>query len=434
MKTRTKPKRHLFLTKNFITMLVLLVVIIATISAWFTVNKTVTADSIMVKAVSTEIDIAECIKTYNTRDGNGNLVDGEKAEGVVLSDGPGEFGDSLTFEFPNDFGSFTKDCTGDGMDLIVPEFNITKDSESVRIHGGKEVNTNASAADARSNMFSEQYVREHPDQEAPEYQYVQLEFYVRSKNKDLYLRPESCLVASTEYGTDGTNGRPLSTTLNPGDDKLSAYGSFNVDGLVGAMRVSLIGEACTTVNQTWQEVNNEVKLTATDVTSKRSPEKQILWIPRPDVYLNVNENTGNISNWSLITGVQPNTTINRQNQTINVGTINYNTNTYYSKKTGGVELVEEQITQNSKTKVSSQSKAISNNVSIPCLGSSVNITNFTYSNQLQPVSLVVDKNNTNVRDNYYVTKYTMKIWIEGTDAEARRAMDGGAFSISLYFG
>ena len=151
MKTRTKPKRRLFLTKNFITMLVLLVVIIATISAWFTQHKEVTANNMSVKALSTEIDIAPCVKKWN--DPNESWYDSTKEDFEVLTDGPGEFGESIIFDFSTDEnydGKFTKDCTGDGENMYVPDFNITNDFDSVRVNGGKDVNTGIAGRDAIS--------------------------------------------------------------------------------------------------------------------------------------------------------------------------------------------------------------------------------------------------------------------------------------------
>lgn len=54
----------------------------------------------------------------------------------VDSDGPGEFSDKISF----DDVLLTKDCTGDGVSFIVPEFNVTNDFEMVRRENGKDVN------------------------------------------------------------------------------------------------------------------------------------------------------------------------------------------------------------------------------------------------------------------------------------------------------
>ena len=388
MKTHAKPKRHLFLTKNFILMLVLVVLIIMSISAWFSFNKTVDASNMVVKAVSTQIDIAESIKTYNSNY-------------EVQTDGPGEFVSTLNI----DGITLTKDCTGNGMNLIVPEFNVTKDYESVRKNGGKEVNTNLTPATATSSMASDLEKLRHPDQDAPEYQYFQYEFYVRSTNPDLMLNAGTELVSSTEAG-----GGSLGTVLSTGDPKRSAYGDFNVDGLVGAIRVSLVGQACSSVNQSWSGNN----LTSTSaVLNNGGPVRQLLWIPRPDIHLDVNQNEGDISNWSLSTGV---TSSQYSGETYR--------HDYYQQTENGVELV----TDNTAV-VSSDFTG-----SVPTLGQSVNISNFSsYSTAPGMIDVTVDKSAPTVKAQYYVTKYTLKVWIEGTDSEARRAMDGGTFNLNLYF-
>ena len=393
-------------------MLVLLVVIIATINAWFTQHKEVTAGNMTVQALSTNIDIAPCIKTYNT------------TTYEVLTDGPGEFTKSLTF--PDDLlddektilteGNFTltKDCTGDGLLLIVPDFNITVDYESVRKTTGKDVNLTTEARAARSQQDSWKEKKLHPNDEAPEYDYIQLEFYVRSKNPDLRLSENCQLLAKTEADN---NNASVFTTPAEGSAKRSAYGNFNVDALVGAMRVSLIAEACNNVTQTWIPLSgNNYRLGTTNALQDRSsPVKQLLWVPRPDVQLNIPDTQGDISTWSL----------SQRQQSAWAS----DTNTYYQNRNdhSGVELVND---SNATTKISSGGYNGS-----PCLGSNVNISDFSSQTgfERQTVQLPVEAGNNDNKADYYVTKYTMKIWIEGSDFEARRAMDGGEFVLKLYF-
>ena len=391
MKKSTSRMRRLFLTKNFILMLVMLVLIIVAISAWFSFNKTVNANGIVVKSVSTEIDIAPCIKYYDPTYTN------------IVSDGPGEFGDSVTFR---DF-TLTKDCTGDGNTLIVPEFNVTKDYNSVRLNGGKEVNTNLGAAYAMSNEASRIAKLKNPTADAPEYQYIEFEFYVRSKNKGLLLQSDSQVLSVTE-----AQGGTLSSA--PSSEKKSAYGNFNVDALVGAIRVSLIGEGCTSVTQNWDGALVTEGERAPN-SLRGNPVKQILWNPRPDIKLHIPTDEDDITNWSILTNQTSGETF---------------TNSYYRtiNNNSAVELVKPD--NDSKTVTSSATD--SNGVRM--LGDNVNISDFSsYETDPPLINLVVSGNDTSVTDNYYVTKYTMRVWIEGTDTEARRAMDGGQFNITLNF-
>lgn len=412
MKQMTSRKRRLLLTKNLIMMLVVLVLIIVSVTAWFTVHKQVTANNMSVQALSTNIDIAPCIKTY---DNNYNVV----------TDGPGEFTNSLTFPdnleddekiiLTNGNFSLTKDCTGDGLLLIVPDFNITVDYESVRKTTGKDVNLTTEARAARSQQDSWKEKMLHPDDEVPAYDYIQLEFYVRSKNPDLRLDERSQLLGKVET-PEGGNGSVFSNPVE-GNPKRSAYGNFNVDALVGAMRVSLIAEACNNVTQTWDPLSeNNYRLGTTNALHDRSsPVKQLLWVPRPDVQLNIPDTHGDISGWSI-----------SQRQQSSWAS---NTNTYYQNLNDhlGVELVND---NNAKTKISS---GVYNGR--PCLGSNVNISDFSSQTDFErhTVQLPVEAGNNENTADYYVTKYTMKIWIEGSDFEARRAMDGGEFSLKLYF-
>lgn len=395
MTKQTSRNRRFMMSKNSIMMLVMLVVVFIAIWSWFSFNKTVSADSISVKSVSTEIDVAECIKTYDNN-------------GAVLTDGPGIFGSTLTFG-PY---SLSKDCTGDGETLIVPEFNVTNDKYSAKPYG-KEVNENLAASNAVSSLYSSEQKLLHPNEDALEYHYIQCEFYARSKNKDLLLSAESQLLSKTE--ADGGN---IFTPLSDGPKK-SENGNFNVDGVVGAIRFSLIGEGCTSCNQHWNG-NNDLIRTGTNApdTVRNTAEKQILWLPRPDVYLQVS--TGDSWNdWTL-------------EQSPSGGThsgITYH-HSYYQRKTSGtgVELVDN---------VSGGRNIISADLAsngLPRLGTNFNVSDFTYTEQLNPISgIVVDGTDITETDSYYVTKYTMKVWIEGTDAEARRAMDGGEFSLNISF-
>lgn len=414
MKKSTSPKRHLFLTKNFILMLVMLVVIIMAVSAWFTVNKTVTAGDMTVKAASSEIMVAECIKRY---DSNGD----------VSADGPGVFqSDPLTF---SGF-VFTKDCTGDGETLILPQFNVSNDTESMRTGKGKDVNLNLTADDAKSNLDAEKYARQNPNKEPIEFQYYKIEFYVRSKNRDVELTGNSRLVTTTEAA-----GHTLSTITFSKDgvdyNKKSAYGNFNVDGLAGAIRVSLIGEPCSSVTQNWapnSEGSNAGTLNRGSVDSTRLvPEKQILWYPRPDIYLHIDPREKNITDWELHTaaGTVPENQLTAEESAIT------HVNSYYKPSGSGVELVDNDT--DTKTKISSGTYQQSSGVSVASLGNSVSISNYVDdgSQNLQPVQLVVNGDDITKKQSYYVTKYTMNVWIEGTDTEARRAMDGGAFDIIL---
>lgn len=394
MKKKTSRKRHLFLTKNFIMMLVMLVVIIVAVSAWFTVNKKVTADNISVKAGSTDVQIAK----------------------VTEGGGPGVFSPEIEFGGPF---TFIRDCTGDGETLIVPAFNVTRDFESVRREGGKEVNEAVSGTAAvEFNNRTE---------ENPEYQYYQFQFFIRSNSPDIFLDPESLLLSKRERDDK------KSLFSNEDSPTIGEYGN-NVDGLVGAIRVSLIAEACTYANQTWTGSGDNRTVSSSTVKTNDA-ERQVLWDPRPDVHLVIPSTEKDITNWSL-------------SQLTDFS--NYSPY-YYLNKSGDASSTESEselgikkITNDRKIAVSNTmgTYAIGNNefLYVPHLSDSVLISNFSDGKGFTAgtdgtVSLAPDKNtdDTSEYKNYYLVKYTMNIWIEGTDNEARRAMDGGEFYLNMKF-
>ena len=425
MATKTGPNRRYLMSKNLILMLVMAVLIVLAIMAWFTLTKSVSADQINVKAISSELDIAESVKTYDSSHN-------------ILTDGPGEFGSTVTFNGPY---MFSKDCTGDGMNLYVPEFNVPNDYRSVK-KTGKEVNINLSPGGAVSDiskaisklksdsiplstqgLITDERVAELAGSEIGEYQYIEKQFYVRSKRPDLLITAESQLLSQTEIG-----GGEIADSLSSTHAKRSAYGNFNVDGLVGAIRVALIGQGATSVGQTWQQSGVDYVLTNTHATLGTAT-KQLLWVPRPDVYLNVSPGDAT-DDWNLITGVTPTTQITVGQDSVNIGALCYK-HTYYTQKKDGENnpitgTVKVDPDDDPKTKVSSASTG-----GHMCLGADVNVSDFNYS--VQTSNLPKEKESQQDTEDYYVTKYTMRIWIEGTDAEARRAMDGGDFSLNLEF-
>ena len=237
----------------------------------------------------------------------------------------------------------------------------------------------------------------------------QFEFYVRSKEPTIYLRADSRLCAKAE-----TNGSIFTVITDKTNSKKSAYGDFNVDALVGAMRVSFIAEACNAVTQNWIPENETSRLDYTNVTVRSPAVKQLLWVPRPDVKLNIPAEKGNITNWYL-SEVRSGATYQ---------------NSYYKNKddNSGLQFVSNDT--DSKTVVSPSPVTGQH----PTLGANRNLSDFSSLQDFERETVTLPiKDNNSFTDTYYLTKITMNIWIEGTDSEARRAMDGGEFNLILTF-
>lgn len=428
--------RRFIMTKNLIMMLVVLVVGLLAVWSWFTINKTVTANQIRIKAdLPGEVSLAKALKTYE----NGTLV----------NEGPDVFSSSINFT--SDY-QFTKDCTGDGKTLLVPDFSVIKDKEEA-IKKGRIVNLNGPWEEALSNVEVDAIKAYNPDEKV-EARYMEFEFYARSRSKSVTVMANSKLVA--ESGALNTYS----------DTKKSSYGNFNVDGLVGAMRVALVCQGASGVSQRISSgaiTKTNGIYTSADTTATLNPlgeEVTMLWVPRPDVKLNPDPlNDGRTDNWTLTTGVTSSQfdgetykhfffapvsteTTGTKKYPIRITDSNNNTfdideNNGVIKTTGvGVEEVEGTAAANSVV-VTSSSNASANP---PTLGQEVNASNFKatgYNDSLTPSSLSRIPNQPyDSQSNaawYYVFKYKLRIWIEGTDSEARRAMNGGAFSLDMRF-
>ena len=405
MAKNASPKKRLFIAKNLIMMLVLAVTITLAVFSWFTQHSSVTASGISVKARAGGIQVADCVKSYDST-------------GKVIKDGPGVFGGTVSF---NNI-KLVKDCSGDGETLIVPEFNVTKDAVKVK-KVGKEVNTNlkpAVATPLNKVDFDNGKVTE---EQVEASNYVQLEFYVRSKNQELFFSEETSLISKTEK-----NGGSLGASVE-GTSKKSEYGNFNVDGLVGAIRVGVVAEPCTSITQHWTSdgltINNDGGNAPDSVRGAK--EKQFLWLPRPDVFLNVSEGTS-LTNWTLSTEVKNNS--NTESAGYKSHTIQY----YIPVESNDVDENNNPLWTGAElhTAVAEDKAVVSPDVltGIPTLGSRQNITSFSAAvNPIQNV--VVNGSDINEKEEFYITKITLNVWIEGADAEARRAMNGGEFDLDI---
>ena len=442
MKKERSQNRRLIITKNLIMMLVVVVVGMMAVWSWFVVNKQVKASNITItSAYPNEIGFAPVLKYYND--------DG------TFTEGPGIFSDTISFSG----AQLTKDCTGDGETLLVPDFSVIKDrNEANEI--GRKVYISGPWEEALSQVDVEDIKRNNPDANV-EARYLEFEFYARSSTKTIRLMPGSYLRGESE--ASNTNAMTTGYSI----DKKSAYGDFNVDGLVGAMRVAFLAQGVTNVTQYIENrvikengnPNNAHGTTATFDNTNKPRQLTGLWLPRPDVRLNTTTST---TDWTLTTHIGRNTTTDTPetnptyfhkffapaNDTSNNVTypIKYRKDTgltqgttlvptsgtkTLSKKTGtGVEEIT--ATANDQKFIVSDPGPSG---SYATLGKEAAITGLTYSDDLNQIRLVRDANGIvteeSNKDNYFVYKYTMRIWIEGNDTEARRAMDGGAFDLHL---
>jgi hypothetical protein len=207
---------------------------------------------------------------------------------------------------------------------------------------------------------------------------------------------------------------------------------------------------------------------ATFDNTNRPCQLSKLWIPRPDLVLKAKTT---LDGWELYNGVTAgnSNTLDFGGETVTFGQLTRRheffqpsgadgtpksytgeilTNRNVAHMTSSDTSAEKTISKRTGTGVSEStwrdtddnsklivSKTV-NGTSYATLGQDAVISSLDYSDNawvqstLKRDATVPDSDTTNFR-NYYVFKYKMRIWIEGTDTEARRAMDGGTFNLHL---
>ena len=412
--------KRFVITKNLIMMLVMLVVIFIAIFAWYSNNDTVTASGTQISAKSADnVELALPVKSGNS---------------YVFPTSNSSWSTEIDFKESEFFKDLVKDITSDGEQFVIPNFK-TGSIESGRVViaddvwepglSSKEALTNSSALD--------------DDQ----YNYISFDFYIRAKQKKISVTGESFLAAGSEKGIkdDGTIGeeKPL-----VGNDiyRKSTYGgnkpeqSFSSDAIVGAMRVSLVGAPVSAVGVTSNQVTE---------TISGNQNLDFLWLPRPDVHLNT---TSTQNGWTLTTGVHP--TNNPNNDSTYMHSFFFGKTVSNTVKKGlearkywdPVNYPQEtskpsDVTDSTVFRVS---KTLNDNDlgakgHYPTLGKSAEIANDApESSKGIKFTAGTEPGDNRETTGYYVYKYTLNIWIEGEDAEARRSMNKGVFNLELDFG
>ena len=244
------------------------------------------------------------------------------------------------------------------------------------------------------------------------YNYLAVDFYIRSKNNNISLHSNSYLKGLCEESVQGF----LHTSVT----NQSTYGDFSADALVGAMRVSFVGANVRNRSNNSGSNIASISSSGTNSTWDKTADCKLVWLPRPDVCLVPNE--GSLSGWHLYTGITANTDANTFVH--NYYALNNQNILQKKSMTSGSENNDYPFAVSSDfTSGDTMNNDAGGNYKVPKLG----------SNQLIGGDQHAEMVTINSKQ-YYVYKYTLNIWIEGTDAEARRAMDNGTFDLNLVFG
>lgn len=429
---KTGSDKRLIMTKNLIMMFVILAVLLMAIFAWYSNNDTVTASGSTISAkAADEVELA-----LPNNDGSFPLSNDAWSTEISF------------LESPYCLKDLVKDVTSGGKQFVIPTFEAAKGLRVGRTVIRDDVWT--------EGLSSKKALINQSTLDDDQYNYISFDFYIRSKNQNINITPASFLAAGSELGIDENgqiNENNPQTKLLTGNDiyRCSSYGAqegkanaFSSDAIVGAMRVSLEGclvDGISTANS----VPTETTYDGGNWDTKS--DLRFLWLPRPDVYLSTDDNS---NNWKLFTGIKPtdNAIANEtychkfyegkyvgSNNNVKKGLTSH---TYSDSNVKPVSGSDQNIPSYFKVSDTRNDTQLGNTAGhYPTLGQSVKITGEPAQNHLntsKAIQFTAVQGDNRETTGYYVYKYTLNIWIEGEDAEARRSMNNGVFSLELDFG
>lgn len=439
MKRIAAGDRRLVITKNLIMMLVMLVVIFVAIFAWYTSNYAATAETTSISAQG-----ADNVELALPNDDGSFPISNDKWD------------TEIDFAHSGYLKNLVKDITSGGKQFVVPTFAAAKGlGEGRKVIADDVWTAGLSSKEALTNSST---------LDDDQYNYISFDFYIRSKQKDINVTADSFLAAGSELGYQDADHTDEDSKSLKGNDiyRCSSYGAqegnanaFSSDAIVGAMRVSLVGCLVDGVQETSSGSGKYNETSYDGDTWAANSDIRFLWLPRPDVYLQTDDNS---NNWKLFTGIKPSGNSAQNGKTAaQVDALANNTysHSFYEGNTisGNVKkgLTPHKYADGTVKSVTGAdstvpgyfkvSKITSNDTNVgttgyyPTLGQSLKITgnpNETNLNTSKQIEFTVQ--NGQPVSGYYVYKYTLNIWIEGEDAEARRSMNNGIFSLELDFG
>lgn len=418
-----KQNRHSLMAKGIMVLLALLVLVFVLTYSWFTnPDEPVVASGLLISAHNSAVDFEYAIGFSNSRTANvykRTQFINDSSVTLNLKELTADDANHTPYDLLYDYDPI--DVSGNGVTLIRPAMN----------YGNWSVDTT-------SDNYS---IAE------PNVQYVSFDLIVRSHTRCvLSLSEDSYAVGACEL-SPGNGALSLGSGSDLSSDDIakintvrrekdsegvwqnknlsaveaydqSQYGGFSRDAIVGATRVAFINY---TDNVTGAQVMNERQVTLNETPA-------LLWIPRPDIYLNNNNNDSAVSGWSLNTGVRLIDTFDLRSESHTENPYSTYVHQYYSIIN---PVTEGQPLQ--KTLTTLDPRAQGSYVK----ASSIVTEGGNTSVKLQDSAKIMDINVPNDEnddgqisgDEYYYGKVNIRIWIEGTDSEARRALSGGDFGV-----
>ena len=388
-----KTNRHSLLAKGILVLLSLLIMVFVFTYTWFLppdVPVSATGMSVTTRDATTDFDYA--IGFSNSQTGGAykyteftNAVNADLDLEALYADGD-THDDAHKVNLLYDYNP--TDLTGNGSTLIRPAMS----------YGNWSIN-----AASRNYSYAEENV-----------QYITFDMIFRTKVPDTTIRLDADSFAKgacESYAGDGS--------LSPSNTRTSKYGNFSADAIVGAVRVAFLEYV------DHQESGDTI--VGTKLTEYKT-NPLLVWIPRPDIYLNNNPGGNNlrekqVDGWALDQNVASNTTYTLVSDSQNNASYSTYVHQYYN-----VFEVGQNVTPSIVTYTPAVASTLNTNAP-----ANTNIVTLGTARDLIKLDHINDANNDNLPDDqYYYGKVRVRIWIEGTDSESRRALAGGKFSVGFH--
>lgn len=212
----------------------------------------------------------------------------------------------------------------------------------------------------------------------PNVQYISFDLYFRSKVPGISIKLGNGSWAKGACEINSGNMTGASATNK------STYGNFSRDAIVGAVRIAFVPYDYSSERDNIPSTLGAFQANTPDFLHNRA---SFIWLPRPDLHLTDN---GGTTGWTLTT----NSTSDPDKQHVYYNI--FDTSAPRSTST----VYDNTITPNALTASSQEFCRVSNEVQY---------------------------------GEYYYTKVNVRIWVEGTDAESRRATSGGQFAVNFKF-
>ena len=384
-----KTTRHSLMAKGILVLLSLLIIVFIITFAWFGISQPDSeAHGVSMKTKSgSDFEYAIGFQTSQTF-GEYLVTDFTNRNETELDiedlNVPGKYDGSTPISYNLLYDYTPIDVTGDGATLIRPAMD----------YGNWKINTGTddySIAEANT-------------------QYISFDLIIRSKAAcTLYLGPNSFAYGESEVDS---NNKPLpdgSKLTGSGVARKSDYGNFSRDAIVGATRVAFLGfdNSLTAASYTTGLQNEYLNSTPS-----------ALWVTRPDLYLNNNNGQDTTTtDWSLTTGVTSSQAFNHSSQSL--GTVS-GYSTYQHQQYDIFNNYNKNIVTNNQSYVH-----------ISSLNTDTNDYRLNDTVELIPINKPMTVREGNEDVTYYYGKVRCRIWVEGTDTEARRALSKGRFKLNF---